>query len=63
MKGRERASPERNGLKSLGRGSSNSIWDKQVPLGYVKGTNLKAKNIIRRAYGYRDKESMKLKLI
>lgn len=37
--------------------------DKKVPLGYIEGTNLKAKNIIRRAYGYRDKEYMKLKLI
>lgn len=37
--------------------------DKKVPLGYVEGSNLKAKNIIRRAYGYRDKEYMKLKLI
>jgi len=37
--------------------------DKKVPLGYIEGTNLKAKNIIRRAYGYRDKEDMKLKLI
>lgn len=37
--------------------------DKKVPLGYIEGTNLKAKNIIRRAYGYRDKEYMKLKII
>ena len=32
-------------------------------LGYVEATNLKAKNIIRRAYGYRDKTYMKLKII
>jgi transposase len=37
--------------------------DKKVSLGYIEGTNLKAKNIIRRAYGYRDKEYMKLKII
>lgn len=37
--------------------------DKTVSLGYIEGTNLKAKNIIRRAYGYRDKEYMKLKII
>lgn len=37
--------------------------DKKVPLGYIEGTNLKAKNIIRRAYGYRDKDYMKLKII
>ena len=36
---------------------------KRVSLGYVEGTNLKARNIIRRAYGYRDKEYMKLKII
>jgi len=37
--------------------------DKPVSLGYIEGSNLKARNIIRRAYGYRDKEYMKLKLI
>lgn len=37
--------------------------DKEVPLGYIEGTNLKARNIVRRAYGYRDKEYMKLKII
>jgi transposase len=37
--------------------------DKPVSLGYLEGTNLKARNIIRRAYGYRDKEYMKLKII
>lgn len=37
--------------------------DTRVPLGYVEATNLHAKNIIRRAYGYRDKEYMKLKII
>jgi transposase len=37
--------------------------DKKVSLGYIEGSNLKARNIIRRAYGYRDKEYMKLKLI
>lgn len=37
--------------------------DKKVSLGYIEGANLKARNIIRRAYGYRDKEYMKLKII
>ncbi len=37
--------------------------DKPVSLGSIEGTNLKARNIIRRAYGYRDKEYMKLKII
>lgn len=37
--------------------------DKKVSLGYIESTNLKAKNVIRRAYGYRDKEYMKLKII
>jgi transposase len=37
--------------------------DKRVSLGYIEGSNLKARNIIRRAYGYRDKEYMKLKII
>lgn len=37
--------------------------DKKVSLGYIEGTNLKARNIIRKAYGYRDKQYMKLKII
>ena len=37
--------------------------DKPVSLGYIQGTNLKGRNIIHRAYGYRDKEYMKLKII
>ena len=37
--------------------------DKRVPLGYIEGANLKARNVIRRAYGYRDQEYMKLKII
>ena len=40
-----------------------SYCDKKVPLGYLESTNLKARNVIRRAYGYRDKEYMKLKII
>jgi transposase len=31
-----------------------AFCDKKVSLGYVEATNLKAKNIIRRAYGFRD---------
>jgi len=37
--------------------------DKQVSLGYIEACNLKARNVIRQAYGYRDKEYMKLKVI
>lgn len=37
--------------------------DKKVSLGYIESSNLKARNVIRRAYGYRDKDYMKLKII
>lgn len=37
--------------------------DKKVSLGYVERTNLTAKNVVRRAYGYQDKDYMKLKII
>lgn len=37
--------------------------DKPVSLGFVEASNLKARNVIRRAYGYRDKGYMKLKII
>jgi transposase len=37
--------------------------DKKVSLGYIEATNLTARNVIRRAYGYRDKQYMKLKII
>ena len=40
-----------------------AFCDKKVSLGYVEATNLTAKNIIRRAYGFRDKSYMKLKII
>lgn len=40
-----------------------SYCEVKLPLGYIEAANLKAKNIIRRAYGYRDKEYMKLKII
>lgn len=40
-----------------------SYCDKKVSLGYIESSNLKARNVIRRAYGYRDKEYMKLKII
>jgi len=36
--------------------------EKKVPLRSIDGTNLKAGNIIRRAYGYKDKEYMKPKI-
>jgi len=37
--------------------------DKKVSLGYIESSNLKARNVIRRAYGYRDKVYMKQKII
>ncbi len=37
--------------------------DKHVSLGYIESANLKARNVIRRAYGYRDHAYMKLKII
>lgn len=37
--------------------------DRKLPLGFIEGTNLKARNIIRRAYGFNDEEYMKLKII
>ncbi len=40
-----------------------SYCDRKVPLGYVEPTNQKAKNAIRRAYGYRDQHFKKLKII
>lgn len=40
-----------------------SYCDKKISLGYIEACNLKARNVIRRAYGYRDKEYMKLKII
>jgi len=40
-----------------------SYCDKYISLGYLEATNLKVRNLIRRAYGYRDKEYMKLKII
>ena len=40
-----------------------SYCDRKVPLGYVESTNQKAKNVIRRAYGYRDNHFKKLKII
>lgn len=37
--------------------------DNKVPLGYIESCNQKARNIIRRAYGFQDKEYLKLKII
>jgi len=37
--------------------------DKKISLGFIESANLKARNVIRMAYGYRDKEYMKLKII
>jgi transposase len=40
-----------------------NYYDHPVLLGFIEATNLKARNIIRQAYGYRDKAYMKLKII
>jgi transposase len=40
-----------------------AFCDKKVSLGYIESSNLKARNAIRRAYGYRDRDYMKLKII
>ena len=37
--------------------------DKPVSLGFIESANGKARNVIRMAYGYRDKAYMKLKII
>lgn len=37
--------------------------EKPVSLGYIEANNLKARNLIRCAYGYRDKQYRKLELI
>jgi transposase len=37
--------------------------DKKISLGFIESANLKARNVMRMAYGYRDKEYMKLKII
>jgi transposase len=40
-----------------------SYCDKKASLGFIESANLKARNVIRMAYGYRDKEYMRLKII
>lgn len=40
-----------------------AYYDKKYSWGYVESANVKACNVIRRAYGYRDEEYMKLKII
>jgi len=40
-----------------------AFCEKKISLGYIESSNLKARNVIRSAYGYRDKEYMKLKVI
>lgn len=37
--------------------------DNPISLGFLESANLKARNVIRLAYGFRDKEYMKLKII
>jgi transposase len=42
---------------------SLAACDRPISLGYVQGTNLKDRDIFRRAYGYRDKEYMNSKIL
>lgn len=60
-----RLKPYRNFAKMVDKHLDGILvyCDHKLPLGFIEATNLKAKNIIRRAYGYRDKEYMKLKII
>ena len=37
--------------------------DNKVPLGFIEAANAKARNVIRRAYGYRDNVYLDLKII
>ncbi len=37
--------------------------DKKAPLGFIESANTKARNVIRRAYGYRDNDYLDLKII
>lgn len=60
-----RMKPYRNFVKMVDRHWDGilAFCDKKVSLGYIESANLKARNVIRRAYGYRDKDYMKLKVI
>lgn len=60
-----RMKPYRNFVKMVERHLDGILayCDKKVSLGYIESANLKARNVIRRAYGYRDKDYMKLKVI
>jgi transposase len=57
--------PYRNFVKMVDRHLDGilAFCGKKVSLGYIESANLKARNVIRRAYGYRDKEYMKLKIM
>lgn len=37
--------------------------DKKAPLGFIESANTKVRNVIRRAYGYRDNDYLDLKII
>jgi transposase len=60
-----RLKPYRSFVKMVDRHFDGILGycDKKVSLGYIESANLKARNVIRRAYGYRDKDYMKLKII
>lgn len=60
-----RMKPYRNFVKMVERHLDGILayCDKKVSLGYIESANQKARNVIRRAYGFRDKDYMKLKII
>jgi transposase len=60
-----RLKPYRSFVKTVDRHLEGilAFCDKKVSLGYIESSNLKARNVIRRAYGYRDKRYLKLKII
>lgn len=53
----------RNDREALGWHCSNSRPENKVPLGFVEGLNNKIRVIQRRAYGLRDEEYLRLKII
>ncbi len=60
-----RLKPYRHFVKMIERHLDGILayCDRKISLGYIESSNLKARNVIRRAYGYRDHEYMKLKII
>lgn len=40
-----------------------AYWETPVSLLFIESANLKARNVVRMAYGYRDQDYLKLKII